>query len=287
MSRESMSTSTTANAIVSPRGGAGTRRKQGWSPRTESTLRIVAPISLGLIVLGLWQLLVTVGGVSDYLLPSPASIIGELVEFWPAVVSATTLTGTNAFLGLLVGAILGIVLSAVAARWRIADQMSAPIIAALAVVPIVALAPVLNSMFGADSQFGRQAIAAIASFVPIFLNTLRGFRQTRPVHRDLMKAYAANSTQMLRSLTLPTARPFILTGIRIASSLAVISALVAEYFGGPRGGLGSLIATSAASSAYARAWAYVAASIALGLLFYLATLALERLVLRRVPAGGS
>ena len=78
-----------------------------------------------------------------------------------------------------------------------------------------------------------------------------------PVHRDLMKAYAASSGQVLRTLTLPTARPFILTGIRIASSLAVISALVAEYFGGPRGGLGGLISTSAASSAYARAWAYV------------------------------
>jgi NitT/TauT family transport system permease protein len=165
--------------------------------------------------------------------------------------------------------------------------MSAPIVAALAVVPIVALAPVLNSMFGADSQFGRQAIAALASFVPVFINTLRGFRQTQPVHRDLMKAYAANSQQVMRTLTLPTAVRFVLTGIRIASSLAVISALVAEYFGGPRGGLGALISTSAASSAYARAWAYVLASIVLGLVFYLATLALERLVLRRGPGGGA
>ncbi|CAO1654150.1 ABC transporter permease subunit [Salinibacterium sp. NSLL150] len=280
-----MTTNTTANAIIG--AGTGATRTKGWSPRTESILRVVAPVTLGIIVLAIWQFLVTVGGVSDYLLPSPTSIMAELVAYWPAVVSATVLTGTNSLLGLLVGSLLGIVLAAVAARWRIADQMSAPIIAALAVVPIVALAPVLNSMFGADSQFGRQAIAAIASFVPIFINTLRGFRQTRPVHRDLMKAYAASSGQMLRSLTLPTARPFILTGIRIASSLAVISALVAEYFGGPRGGLGSLIATSAASSAYSRAWAYVGASIALGLLFYLATLALERLVLRRVPTGGS
>jgi len=281
----SASTSTSANAIVGR--GVGARRSKAWSPRTEATLRVVAPISFGLIVLVIWQLLVTVGGVSDYLLPSPASIIGELVEFWSSVVSATALTGTNSLIGLLAGSLVGIVAAAFAARWRIVDQMSAPIVAALAVVPIVALAPVLNSMFGADSQFGRQAIAAIASFVPIFINTLRGFRQTTPVHRDLMKAYAASSGQMLRSLTLPTARPFVLTGIRIASSLAVISALVAEYFGGPRGGLGSLIATSAASSAYARAWAYVVASIALGLLFYLATLALERLVLRRVPTGGS
>jgi len=282
-----MTTPTHANPVVAAGDGAGASRTKAWSLRTESTLRIVAPVGLGIIVLGVWQFLVSVVGVDDYLLPSPVSIVDELVEFWPAVVSATILTGTNALLGLLVGSLLGIVLAAVAARYRIADQMSAPVVAALAVVPIVALAPVLNSMFGADSQFGRQAIAAIASFVPIFINTLRGFRQTTPVHRDLMKAYAANSGQMLRSLTLPTARPFILTGIRIASSLAVISALVAEYFGGPRGGLGSLIATSAASSAYSRAWAYVGASIALGLLFYLATLALERLVMRRVPTGGS
>ena len=277
--------STTANAILGR--GVGARRSRGWSPRTEAILRVVAPVSFGLIVLVIWQLLVTVGGVSDYLLPSPVSIVTELVDFWPSVVSATALTGTNSLLGLLVGSLVGITAAALAARWSIIDRMSAPIVAALAVVPIVALAPVLNSMFGADSQFGRQAIAAIASFVPIFINTLRGFRQTTPVHRDLMKAYAANSGQMLKSLTLPTARPFILTGIRIASSLAVISALVAEYFGGPRGGLGSLIATSAASSAYARAWAYVVASIALGLLFYVATLALERLVLRRVPTGGA
>ena len=266
---------------------ATTGRPKRMSPRAEATLRVVAPIAVGVIVLGAWQFLVTVVGVSEYLLPSPASIIEEFIANWASIASAMLITGTNALIGLVVGSILGILLAALAARWSIADRMSAPLIAALAVVPIVALAPVLNSMFGADSQFGRQAIAAIASFVPVFINTLRGFRQTTPVHRDLMKAYAANSQQVLRTLTLPTARPFVLTGIRIASSLAVISALVAEYFGGPRGGLGSLISTSAASSAYARAWAYVVASIALGLLFYLATLLLERLVLRRAPAGGA
>ena len=262
----------------------GARRSRAMSARAETTLRIVAPIAVGLIVLGTWQFLVSVVGVSDYLLPSPASIIEEFIAYWPSIAQAMLITGTNALVGLVVGSILGILLAAVAARWRAIDQMSAPVVASLAVVPIVALAPVLNSMFGADSQFGRQAIAALASFVPVFINTLRGFRQTAPVHRDLMKAYAASSGQVLRTLTLPTARPFILTGIRIASSLAVISALVAEYFGGPRGGLGGLISTSAASSAYARAWAYVLASIALGLLFYLATLLLERLLQRR-PAN--
>jgi NitT/TauT family transport system permease protein len=257
------------------------RRTNGPSPRTEATLRVVAPVAVGVIVLGIWQFLVSVVGVSDYLLPSPASIVEEFVAYWPSVASAMLITGVNSLVGLVIGSVLGIALAALAARWRPVDRMSAPVVASLAVVPIVALAPVLNSMFGADSQFGRQAIAALASFVPVFINTLRGFRQTTPVHRELMRAYAATPGQVLRTLTLPTARPFILTGIRIASSLAVISALVAEYFGGPRGGLGSLISTSAASSAYARAWAYVVASIALGLLFYLVTLGLERILQRR------
>jgi NitT/TauT family transport system permease protein len=159
--------------------------------------------------------------------------------------------------------------------------MAAPIVAALAVIPIVALAPVLNSMYGADSQLGRQIIAALAVFVPVFINTLRGLRQALPVHRDLMSAYAASPWQVMRTVTLPTATPFVFTGIRIGASLAVISALVAEYFGGPRGGLGGLISTSAASSAYPRAWAYVLVSIALGLVFYLVTLTVERLASRR------
>lgn len=272
-------------AVSETRAPAGAERA-GWSPATERRLRVIAPITVGIAGLALWQFLVSVVGVSDYLLPSPAAIAQQFAEFGPAIWSAALVTGTNALIGLVVGTVLAILLAALAARWHAIDGMSAPIVAALAVVPIVALAPVLNSMFGADSQFGRQAIAALASFVPVFLNTLRGLRQTRPVHRDLMRSYAASGAQSFRVVTLPTAAPYILTGIRIASSLAVISALVAEYFGGPRGGLGSFISTSAATSAYARAWAYVAAAIALGLVFFLVTAALERLVLRRTSGGG-
>lgn len=261
--------------------------RAGWSPATERRLRVIAPITVGIVGLALWQFLVSVVGVSDYLLPSPAAIAQQFAEFGPAIWSAALVTGTNALIGLVVGTVLAILLAALAARWHAIDGMSAPIVAALAVVPIVALAPVLNSMFGADSQFGRQAIAALASFVPVFLNTYRGLRQTRPVHRDLMRSYAATGAQAFRTVTLPTALPYLLTGVRIASSLAVISALVAEYFGGPRGGLGSAISTSAATSAYARAWAYVVAAIVVGLIFYLATALIERLVLRRIPVGGA
>src|SRR5690606_8975608 len=88
------------------------------NPRTEVAARTIAPIVVGLVVLGGWQLAVTVGGVDDYLLPAPASIIDQLVEFAPSMLSAGLITGTNALIGLLVGAVLGIVVALFAASAR-------------------------------------------------------------------------------------------------------------------------------------------------------------------------
>lgn len=259
-----------------------TRTPVGPLGRTASSAeRAIAPIVLGLVVIGVWQALAGSGLVEAYLLPSPAAIGEEIVAFWPSMISAGGITGLNALVGLVAGSVIGVVAALIASASRLFDGMIAPIVAALAVIPIVALAPVLNTMFGADSQTGRQLIASLAAFVPVFITTARGLRQTQPVHRELMTSFAATPWQVMRTITLPTAVPYTFTGIRLASSLAVISALVAEYFGGPRGGLGGLISSSAASSAYPRAWAYVVAAIALGLAFYLITLALERWVSRR------
>ena len=223
---------TGAATIAPPRG-----RPPGAAWGSGGTARAVAPIVLGVSVVAVWQLIAGSGLVEAYLLPSPAAIGAEIIEFWPSMVSAGAITGLNALVGLVAGSLIGIIAALVASTRRSLDGMLAPIVAALAVIPIVALAPVLNTMFGADSQTGRQLIAALAAFVPVFLNTARGLRQTQPVHRDLMRSYAASNAQIMRTITLRTAAPFTFTGIRLASSLAVISALVAEYFGGPRGGL--------------------------------------------------
>ena len=109
-------------------------------------------------------------------------------------------------------------------------------------------------------------------------------RDLVPAIRDLMRAYAASPAQVTRTVTIPGALPFLFTGLRIASSTAVIAAVVAEYFGGLQDGLGSRITSAAANSAYARAWAFVLGAIVLGLVFYLVTLAAERAVARRQGA---
>ena len=247
-------------------------------------VRVVAPITVGVVILVIWIVAVDVVKAAPRALPSPIAITNEFVLRSGIIVEDMGITASNALIGLAAGAIVAIVLAALAATSRPVDGMLAPLVAAIAVVPIVALTPILNTMFGASSQFGRQSVAAIAAFVPVFVNVLRGLRQTRPVHRDVLRSSAATGLQTFRVLTLPTALPYLMSGLRIASSIAVIAALVAEYFGGPADGIGTAIATYAKSGRASLAFAYVAGGIAIGLVFFLVTSLLEWLVSRRKPA---
>lgn len=246
---------------------------------------VVAPLLVGLASLGLWQLAVTGLEIDPYIVPAPSAIWDQVVAARESIVSGMVVTGRNALIGMLFGAVVGILGAVLASASKLADQMAVPVVAALSVVPIVALAPVLYTMFGAAVDTGRVIIAALAVCIPVYLNTLRGLRQVSTVHRELMAVYAATPTQVARTVTLPTARPYVFTGLRVASSLAVISALIAEYFGGPVGGLGKSITTAASSSNYALAWAYVAGSIVLGLSFYVATLLVELWASRHTPTS--
>jgi NitT/TauT family transport system permease protein len=247
----------------------------------ERTMRVVAPIVVGLLLVVVWLALSMVTTGRAKLVPGPVQVFTTMFESIGIIAEDAAVTGGNALIGLVGGCVLAIALAGLAAWLRPIDAMSAPVVAAIAVVPIVALTPLLNTMFGASSQFGRQIVAGIAAFVPVFVNMLRGLRQARPVQRDLFTAYAATGGQQFRKLTFPTAVPYLVTGVRIASSLAVISALVAEYFGGPADGLGTAIAGYSKSGNAALAWAYVGAAIVLGLLFFLVTVLLERLTARR------
>ncbi len=245
-----------------------------------ATKGVIPPLLLGVVTLLLWQLAVVGLDIKPFVLPSPTAIGGQFFENMPTVWSNSLVTGFNSLVGVVVGAVLGILLAVIASLVRTIDELSSAVVAAAMVLPIVALAPVLYGMFSASQQTARQLVASLAVFVPVYVNTLKGLHQVRPVHRDLMRAHAATTWQTIGTVTMPTALPFIFTGVRIASSLAVIAAVIAEYFGGPIGGLGKSITTAAASSNYPLAWAYVLGSIILSLVFYLAVLAVERWVLR-------
>ena len=241
---------------------------------------VVAPLVFGALLLGTWELVVTAQNLPPYILPAPSAIAEQLRVNAGDVWTTFRASGANAVVGLTVGAVLGIVCGMVAARARLVDELLSPMAAAVSAMPIVALAPVLDTMFSSTSSIPRRIIVAVVAFFPVFVNTVRGLRAVDPVHAELMRSYAASGWDLTRVVRWPGSLPFVFTGLRVASSLAVIAAVVVEYFGGLQDGLGSRITSAASNTAYARAWAYVVAAIVLGLLFYLVALGAERLATR-------
>lgn len=242
--------------------------------------RVLTPVIFGAVMIGLWQLLVQVQHIPGYLLPSPAAIAEQVGDNVSDIVGTCRASGLNALLGLLGGTLLGVVAAVIAAWARIIERLLTPLSSAVSAMPIVALAPVLSIMFSATSDLPRRVVVAIVAFFPVFVTTVRGLTRIDPVHAELMRSYAAGPWAVTRVVRLPGAVPYVFTGVRIAASLSVIAAVVAEYFGGLQNGLGSRITGAASNTAYARAWAYVVAAIVLGLLFYLAALGAERLATR-------
>jgi len=247
---------------------------------TASVGRWLPPVLFGIAVLLAWQLVVVIAQVPAFLLPAPTAIATQIGAQLPTLVSTTLVTGANSLVGLVAGFVLGVALALLAARSRLVYELSTPVVLAASAVPIVALAPVFTTMFGSTTETPRRLVVTIVVLVPVFVSTVRGLRQVRPVHAELMTALAATPGQYARFVRLPGAVPYIMTGLRVAAPAAVIAAIVAEYFGGLQNGLGSRISSAAANTAYARAWAFVAASIVLGLLFHLAGVLAERLVTR-------
>jgi NitT/TauT family transport system permease protein len=240
---------------------------------------LVPPVLFGVAALAGWEVIVKLGRIAPFILPAPSAIWGQLVEQRHNVFTAALASGTNALVGLLVGAALAVLAAMVASRVGLLGEVSVPFAAVLNALPIIALAPLLNNMFESTSNVPRRMVAAIIVFFPVFINTLRGLREVNPTHRELMDSYAASGWTFARLVRLPGALPFVFTGLRQASSLSVIAAVVAEYFGGLQDGLGSRITSAAAFTAYPRAWAFVVGACVLGLVFYLSTLLLERLAM--------
>jgi len=242
-------------------------------------LRVAPPLILGIVALVLWELTVSLGRIAPFILPAPSAIWHELTVQRGNVWDAALASGLNALIGLAWGAVAGVLAAMAASRFRFLSEVSIPLAAVLNALPIIALAPILNNMFESTSSVPRRLVAGIIVFFPVFINTLRGLREVDPTHRELMTSYAARGWTFARLVQLPGALPFVFTGLRQASSLAVIAAVVAEYFGGLQNGLGSRITSAAAFTAYPRAWAFVVGACLLGLVFYLSTLLLERLAM--------
>ena len=245
------------------------------------------PVLFGVVVVLLWEGFVRWRDIQPIVLPAPSAIWSSITHYFTDIVAAAANTGMNALVGLLVGIVLAVIAASLAARLTFIDQLITPLAAAIATMPIVVSAPLFNFMFNSTSNVPRRLVVVVSVFVPVFVNTVRGLKRISPVHAELMASLAAGGTDTLRTIRIPGALPYFFTGVRIAASLAVISAVVAEYFGGLQDGLGPKINSSVATSDTATAWAYVMGAVALGLIFYVAAAAVEWLAMRSRASVGN
>ncbi len=240
---------------------------------------VLPPVLFGALFLAAWELFVRWRDVKPYLLPKPSLVWSQIHDNWSQIVDAAKASGTNALIGLIIGTVLGVAFAVLSSRFRFLGEMVTPLAAAINVMPIIALAPMFNNWFSITSDTPRRLVVTIIVFFPIFVNVLKGMTQVDATQYELMRSYAASDSAVMRKVRVPNALPFLFTGLKVAASLSVIAAIVAEYFGGIQNGLGSRITSAAANSNTGRAWAYVAASCVLGLVFFCSAVLAERLAM--------
>ncbi len=224
----------------------------------------------------IWEVTMLIFNPDGFVLPAPSAILAAFFENFDVIWIATRNTGFIVITGLIGGVVLGVVWALLVARFRLANETLTPLAISLNAIPIIALAPIFNAWYGLLSPVSNQAIVVILVFFPVFINTTKGLTDVSPTEIELMRSYAASSWQVARNVRIPNAKPYFFTSLKIASSLAVIGAIVAEYFGGRQDALGPLIVQNAGLTRYAEAWAAVLAGSLMGLGLYLLSGAFER-----------
>ena len=261
-----------------PRGGLGRlvgRRVVDWLPALVVFVGIVA----------LWQGLIVWTHAQQFLLPKPTSIASAFWTNKHELWSAGWYTFQEALGGFVVGSGIAILLALVLARWRPLGTALLPYAVAANAIPIIAFAPITNQWFGGGlTKSSKIAIAAVLCFFPVLVNTLRGLTSVRPQDLELMRSYAAGNVEVFQRVRIPTALPFMFTGLKVASVLAMIGAVVGEYFGGALNAIGVLILSRSRVFQFNEAWAGVLVVCIFGLGLYIAVALVERLALRWVPS---
>ncbi len=245
-----------------------------------TSLKAYAPtVIIFLAVLAVWEGVVRALDIPVFLLPAPTRILSALVETLDIIVSSAGATFRSAIIGFVIGCGGGILVALATSRWATVREGLMPLAIAVNSVPILAFAPILNNWFGTVNPTSKIAIVAIITFFPMMINMVRGLTLVEPGKLELMRSLASRPIDVLLKVRLPNALPFMFNAFKVCSTLAVIGAIVGEYFGGPRGTLGVYSLQEAKLFRFPNAWAAIVVASLLGILFHLVIIALERVVI--------
>ncbi len=253
----------------------------GWklsSRGAGALLRIAIPALFGAWILILWEAIVRGTGIPFILLPPPSAIAERITASVPVLAADVTQTIFKAVVaGYAIGCGVGFAAAILADRFLFLRRGLLPVGNMVSALPIIGIAPIMVMWFGFDWP-SKAAVVVIMTFFPMLVNTVAGLAASGHMERDLMHTYAAGYWQTLVKLRLPAAAPFIFNALKINSTLALIGAIVAEFFGTPIVGMGFRISTEVGRMNIDMVWAEIAVAAVAGSVFYGVIALIERAV---------
>ncbi|MGB2201362.1 MAG: ABC transporter permease [Pseudooceanicola atlanticus] len=240
--------------------------------------KLGVPAIFGLTLLVMWELIVRGLDVPMVILPAPSQIVVRFADSLPILWADFVQTVVKGALsGYVIGCAAAFVTAILVDRSDFLRRGLMPVGSFVAALPIVGTAPILVMWYGFDWQ-SKAAVVVVMVFFPMLVNITAGLQETTQMQRDQMKTWAAGYWQSFWTLRLPAAMPFVFNGLKISSTLALIGAIVAEFFGSPIVGMGFRISTSVGQLALDMVWAEILVAALAGSAFYGVVALIERKV---------
>ncbi|HVJ32201.1 MAG TPA: ABC transporter permease [Terriglobia bacterium] len=239
---------------------------------------ILVPVIFGACLIYVWQAIIVAFEVPRVLLPAPTQIVSALIANFPTLMDDFRQTFLKAVIaGFVLGNLLGFITALLVDRVPFLQRGLLPLGNLVSAVPIVGIAPIMVMWFGFGWE-SKTAVIVFMIFFPMLINALAGLSAADEMLRDLLRSYGATYWQTLLSLRLPVAMPFIFNALKINSTLALIGAIVAEFFGSPIAGMGFRISVEVARMNVDVVWATIAVAAVAGSASYGLLALLERVV---------
>tara|TARA_B110000285_G_scaffold123086_1_gene139170 strand:+ start:3612 stop:4775 length:1164 start_codon:yes stop_codon:yes gene_type:complete len=246
--------------------------------KLQGLINLMIPALLGVWFISLWELATIGFAIPHVLLPAP-SVVGETIaSSMPTLAADFNQTVIKAVIpGFLLGNFVGFSVAVVADKIPFLRRGLLPVGNLVSAIPIVGIAPIMVMWFGFDWH-SKVAVVVIMTFFPMLVNTIAGLGESDAMEKDLLRSYGANYWQSFFKLRLPNALPFVFNALKINSTLALIGAIVAEFFGTPIVGMGFRISTEVGRMNIEMVWASIAVAALAGSTFYGLLALLERRV---------
>jgi NitT/TauT family transport system permease protein len=243
-------------------------RQEPESAAGRRAIGFAVPFLFGVSLLALWEGLTRGFNVPPVLLPAPSAIWEQITSSIPTLWEDFRQTFLKSVLiGYAIGCSVGLVTAIAIDRSPFLKRGLLPIGSFVSALPLVGIAPIMVMWFGFDWQ-SKAAVVVVMTFFPMLVNTVAGLAAASAMERDLMRTYAASYWQSLFKLRLPAAWPFIFNALKINSTLALIGAIVAEFFGTPIVGMGFRISAAIGRLNVDMVWAEIAVAALAGSAFY-------------------